>query len=218
MKRLLIAATMLFASVASAQKAHDPSDQLRQVLPASVADHVLATIADARAHSLPAPALEQQALRLARNGTKPADVEKSVDRTANDMKKAKGALEKGGHKPANDEIVAGSSLMGRGVSGAQVSALAKSAPSGRSLAVPMYVIGTLMDRGMKSDAALSKVEARLTQKATDSQLTTETNATASANRPATANQAGGLAHRPVAPPVGMRPATPGRPATTGRRG
>jgi hypothetical protein len=218
MKRLLIAATLLFSTVASAQNSHDPSDQLRKVLPASVAEHVLATIADARAHSLPAPALEQQALRLSRNGTKPAVIQKAVDRSANDMKKAKGALVKSGHKPASDEIVAASTLMDRGVDGAQVSALAKSAPSGRSLAVPMYVIGTLMDRGMESDAAFAKISARLAQKASDRQLTAETNATASAHRPATANQAGGLAHRPVTPPVGMRPATPGRPATAGRRG
>jgi len=112
MKRFLIAATLLFASVASAQKAKDPSDQLREVLPAKVADHVLATIADARAHSLPAAALEQQALRLARGNTKPADVEKSIDRSADNMKKAKSALKKAGRKPNNDEVVAGGALIG----------------------------------------------------------------------------------------------------------
>jgi len=217
MKRLFIAATLLFASVATAQQAHDPSAQLRKVLPASIVDHVLATIADARDHSLPAAALEQQALRLSRKGAKPADIQKSVDRSAEDMKNTKGALEKSGHKPSSDEIVAGSALMGRGVDGAKVSALAKSAPSGRSLAVPMYVIGTLMDRGLKSDAAFSRISTRLAQKATDKQLTAEANATASEKRPATANEQGGLAHRPVTPPgVGMRPATPGRPVTTGR--
>ena len=219
MKRLFIAATLLFASAASAQKAHDPSAQLRKVLPASVADHVLATIADARAHSLPAGALEQQALRLSRKGARSADIEKSVDRSANDMKQAKGALEKAGHKPSNDEIVAGSELMGRGVDGKLVSALAKSAPSGRSLAVPMYVLGSMIDKGVKPDAALSKVKARLAQKATDRQLTAEASAVATEKRPVTANQAGGIAHRPVTTPrAGMRPTTPGRPASPGKRG
>jgi hypothetical protein len=219
MKRLLIAATLMFASVASAQKAHDPSAQLRQVLPASVADHVLATIADARSHSLPAAALEQQALRLSRQGAKPADIQKSVDRSADDMKKAKGALEKAGHKPSSDEVVAGSALMGRGVDGTLVSALAKSAPSGRSLTVPMYVIGSMVDKGVKPSAALQKVSKKLAQKATDRQLTAEANSLASANRPATANRDGGLSHRPVTSPgIGMRPVTPGRPATPGRHG
>ncbi|HET9635622.1 MAG TPA: hypothetical protein VFP26_06780 [Gemmatimonadaceae bacterium] len=218
MKRLIIAAMLLFASAASAQKAHDPSARLRQVLPAKVADHVLATIADARSHSLPAAALEQQALHLTQNRAKPADVEKSIDRSAENMKQSKDALEKGGRKPTSDEVVAGSKLIGRGVDGSKVSAFAKSAPSGRSLAVPLYVTGSLMDRGLKSDAALARVHARLMAKATDRQLTAEANSMASDNRPATANQAGGLAHRPATSPVG-RPAVPGRPATTpGRRG
>jgi len=102
MKQFLIGATLLFASSASAQNANDPSARLRQVLPADVAQHVLATIADARSHSLPAAALEQQALKLARNGTKPADVEKSIDRSAENMKKSKAALEKAGRKPFRD--------------------------------------------------------------------------------------------------------------------
>jgi hypothetical protein len=217
MKRLFIAATLLFASVASAQKAHDPSARLRQVLPASVADHVLATIADARAHSLPAAALEQQALRLSRQGAKPADIQKSVDKSADDMKQAKGALEKAGRKPSNGEVVAGSALMGRGVDGKLVSELAKTTPSGRSLTVPMYVLGNMIDKGVKPSAALARVETRLAHKATDAQLTADANSVASEHRPAAANKEGGLAHRPVTPPgVGMRPATPGRPVSPGR--
>ncbi|HJP59131.1 MAG TPA: hypothetical protein VJ865_04010 [Gemmatimonadaceae bacterium] len=220
MKRLIIAATLLFASTAAAQKANDPSAKLRAVLPAKVADHVLATIADARSHSLPAAALEQQALRLTRKGAKPADVESSIDRSANNMKKSKAALEKGGRKPTSDEVVAGSELIGRGVDGSKVSEFAKTAPSGRSLAVPLYVTGTLMDRGLKSDAALARVHDRLAAKATDRQLTAEANATASDKRPETANKAGGLAHRPATVPVQVgRPSAPGRPATTpGKRG
>src|SRR6202008_4083920 len=113
-----------------------------------VAQHVLATIADARSHSLPAAALEQQALKLTRNGAKPADVEKSVDRSADNMKRENAALERAGRKQTADEITAGSELMGRGVDGSQVSALAKSAPSGRSLAVPLYVTSHMMDPGV----------------------------------------------------------------------
>jgi hypothetical protein len=207
MKRLIIAATLLFASAASAQKAKDPSAKLREVLPADVAQHVLATIADARSHSLPAAALERQALRLTSKGTKPADVEKSIDESADNMKKSKAALQKGGRKPTNDEVVAGSELIGRGVDGKKVSEFAKSAPSGRSLAVPLYVTGSLMDRGLKSDAALAKVHERLLAKATDKQLTADVTATASEHRPATV------------PAPAMRPAAPGRPATTpGKRG
>jgi hypothetical protein len=213
MKRFLIAATLLFASVASAQNAKDPSAQLREVLPAKVADHVLATIADARSHSLPAAALEQQALRLTRNGTKPADVEKSIDRSAENMKKAKGALQSAGRKPTNDEVVAGGALIGKGVDGGQVSEWAKTAPSGRDLTVPLNVTASLMNRGLSSDAALARVHDRLIQKQTDRQLVAEANATADEHRPATANKAGGLAHRPAS--VGS--SHPAPPVTPGRR-
>jgi hypothetical protein len=218
MNRLLIAVALMFASAASAQTANDPSATLRKVLPAKVADHVLATIADARSHSLPAAALEQQALHLARTGTKPADVEKSIDRSAENMKQAKGALEKAGRKPTNDEVVAGSMLIGRGVNGSDVSQFAKTAPHNRSLAVPLYVTGSLMDRGLKSPAALARVHTRLMQKATDRQLTAEANATVSENRPATANKDGGLAHRPATVGATNRPVVaPALPAAAGRK-
>jgi|GEM_PF-1284500 hypothetical protein len=218
MKRLLIAVTLMFASAASAQTAHDPSATLRKVLPAKVADHVLATIADARSHSLPAAALEQQALRLARSGAKPDDVENSIDKSADNMKQAKEALEKSGRKPTNDEIVAGSKLVGRGVDGSDISGFAKTAPHNRSLAVPLYVTGTMMDHGLKANAALERVHTRLMQKATDRQLTAEANATASEKRPATANKEGGLAHRPATAGAMNRPGvTPTRPVTPGTK-
>lgn len=217
MKRFLIAATLMLASAASAQTANDPSARLRKVLPAKVADHVLATIADARSHSLPANALENQALRLANKGTKPEDVEKSIDRSADNMKKAKSALEKGGRKPTNDEVVAGGALIGRGVDGSQVSSWAKLAPSGRDLTVPINVTGSLMDRGLKSDIALARVNTALLARKTDRQLIADVNATASEKRPSTADKEGGLAHRPVTVGPGNRPVTPPRPVTPGKR-
>jgi len=217
MKRFLIAATLMLASAASAQTPNDPSARLRKVLPAKVADHVLATIADARSHSLPAKALENQALRLANKGTKPEDVEKSIDKSAENMKEAKEALEKSGRKPKSDEIVAGGQLIGRGVDGSLVSDLAKSVPSGRSLAVPLYVTSHMMDHGLKANAAIERVHARLLAKATDRQLTAEANAMASEKRPSTANKEGGQAHRPTAVGVGSRPVTPPRPVTPGKK-
>jgi len=218
MRRFLVAATLFFASAASAQKAHDPSAQLRAVLPPKVAEHVLATIADARAHSLPAAALEQQALRLARNGAMPAYIEKSVDRRAKNMKEAKSALEKRGRKPTSDEVVAGAELMGKGVSGKQVSEWAKAAPSGRDLTVPMNVTASLMDRGLRSDAALARVHDRMVQRHTDRQLIADARGKSAEHRPPTANKAGGLSHRPVTPGPGTRPVTPPRPVTPGRNG
>ena len=51
--------------------AKDPSARLREVLPADVAQRVLARIADARDHQLPAEALENRALKFAAKGVDP---------------------------------------------------------------------------------------------------------------------------------------------------
>ena len=218
MRLSLVAATLFFASAASAQKAHDPSAQLRTVLPAKVAEHVLATIAKARAQSLPAPALEQHALRLAREGAMPGYVQRSVERKARNMKVAKSSLERSGRKPSRNEVVAGAELVGKGVSGKQVSEWARSAPSGRDLTVPMNVAASLIDRGLKSDVALARVHDGMAQRQTDRQLVADVRGQSAAHRPPTANRAGGLSHRPVTPSPGTRPVTPARPADRGRNG
>jgi hypothetical protein len=215
MRLSLVAATLFFASAASAQKAHDPSAQLRTVLPAKVAEHVLATIARARSQSLPAAALEQHALRLAREGAMPGYVQRSVDRKARNMKVAKSSLERSGRKPTRNEVVAGADLVGKGVSGKQVSEWARSAPSGRDLSVPMNVAASLMDRGLKSDVALARVHDRLVQRHTDRQLVADARGQSAAHRPPTANRAGGLSHRPTAPAPKSRPAPPARGADRG---
>src|SRR6266700_1456284 len=155
-----VLATMVAMSGALAQTpAADPSAKLREVLPADVADRVLARIADARARELPAAALENRALKFAAKGVPANEIEKSVNAQADRMQKTKDAIEKGrGKKAGDDEVEAGAEAMRKGVDGAKVSELAKSAPSGRSLAVPLFVIGSLVDRGLPSDAALQRVQ------------------------------------------------------------
>src|SRR3954467_14628049 len=167
-----VAMAALLAPVASAQTpAHDPSDRLKEVLPADVADRVLAKIAEARARQLPAAALEHRALKFAAKGVAPADIEKSVSDQTDRMAKANDALRSARSKtPSDDEVEAGAEAIRMGVDGKQVSELAKSAPSGRSLAVPLFVIGSLVDRGLPSDEALKRVQARLEARAADAEI------------------------------------------------
>ena len=136
------------------------------------------------------------------------------------------------NRPASDdEVEAGDDALRKGVDGAQVSALAKSAPSGRSLAVPLYVIGSLMDRGLPSDDALARVQERLQARATDAELErmpgqlpaqaaagqahrpAETGrALAATKRPAGVPANGGAGARPTSrPTTGRTPGTAGRP-------
>lgn len=203
----LLTTVISFAGGAQTPAA-DPSARLREVLPPDVAERVLARIADARSHELPAAALENRALKFAAKGVPAKDIEDSVNEQARRMEKSKDAIEKGrGKKASGDEIDAGAEAMRKGVDGAQVSALAKEAPSGRSLAVPLYVIGSLVDRGLPSDDALARVRDKLEARASDRELEDLPGSVGRANQPAVTGQ--DLA-------ATKRPATAGGPANTGR--
>ena len=150
---------------------NDPSTRLSQVLPAAVAARVSAVIAKARSLDLPADALANRALKFAVKGVQPDLIEKSVAEQEVRMENVRGTLQSArGRKPSGDEVEAGAEAMRKGLGDANVSALARSAPSGRSLAVPLYVIGSLVDRGLSSDSALKRVEERLNTQASDRDL------------------------------------------------
>jgi len=166
-----VAMVSLGASLGAQTPANDPSARLKEVLPADVAERVLDVIAKARARELPAQALENRALKFATKGVDPKSIEKAIEEQAERMSDAKDALQKGrGRKPSDEEVTAGAEALRKGVEGAKVSELAKTTPSGRSLAVPLYVIGSLIDRGLPSDAALQRVSERLQARATDVDL------------------------------------------------
>ena len=158
------------AALGAQTPALGPSERLRAVLPADVAERVIAKIAEARARQLPAAALENRALKFAAKGVAPAAIERSVAQQAERMARAKAMIAPVRGRVADDEVEAGAEALRKGVDGAQVSALAQSAPSGRSLAVPLYVVGSLVERGLPSDQALQRVQERLQARSTDAEL------------------------------------------------
>lgn len=204
---------LAFAGALAAQApAVDPIARLREVLPADVAERVIAQIEEARARQLPAQALENRALKFAARGIAPADLERAVSAHAIRLASAQAALRNARPEVSGREVEAGAEAMRQGVDGASVSALAQSAPSGRSLEVPLYVIGNLVERGLPSDQALEQVRVRLMQRATDADLE---RMSGGADGPgARGIERAGAAGRPAgAPPMG--PPT-GVPANGGR--
>lgn len=169
---LLFLGSSLIATVASGQAgAVNPSARLREVLPADVAERVLARIAEARARQLPAEALENRALKFAAKGVAARDIERSLAEQAERMEVVRSAIAAGrGGMPHGDEIEAGAEALRKGVDGAEVTRLARAAPKGRSLAIALFVIGSLTDRGLPSDEALERVLARLGSNASDAEL------------------------------------------------
>lgn len=168
---LLIATVLVVPGLAAQTPAHDPSSRLAEVLPPAVLDKVLAHIAEARARSLPAAALEHRALEAAAKGASAGDIEQAVVQHEAAMGQGKAALGQGGRThPTDAEVDAAGTALQNGVDGAEISELAKSAPSGRSLAVPLAVIASLTDRGLPSDEALQRVLAKLEARASDRDL------------------------------------------------
>jgi hypothetical protein len=167
---ILITAGMTLASGAMAQT-DDASTRIKEVLPAPVATRILTVIARARAHELPAEALENRALKFAAKGVQPDSIEKSVVEHEGRMERGKESIERArGNKAAADEVEAAAEVLRKGVDGPALSEFAKSAPSGRSLAVPLYVVGGLVDGGVPSDDAMRRVAAGLRAKASDRDL------------------------------------------------
>lgn len=163
------AITPLHAQTADATAS--ASARLAKVLPPDVAQRIMARIAAAHQQGLPTNSLEQRALKFAAKGVNPASIETSIDEQANRMARANEALKSArGSKPSSDEIDAGAEAMRKGVDAVKVQDLAKSAPSGRSVAVPLYVVGSLIDRGLSADDALRRVRDRLLARADDAAL------------------------------------------------
>ena len=216
------AALLLPAALAAQTPAHDPSNTLEAVLPAGVAQQVLATIADARSRGLPAAALEHRALELQAKGMAPSSIPDAVRTGSDAMSQGKAALAAGGRSdPTDAEVMAAGTDVERGVDGAAISALARSAPSGRSLATPLAVVAALVDRGLPSDEALAQVRDRLQARATDAELAglPEQAQPGQAHRPTAsdlppmAGQHAGRGGPPASVPTmaggGARPTTPG---------
>jgi hypothetical protein len=230
---MAVGALALPAALVAQTPAHDASGTLEQVLPPSVAEQVLATIAEAQSRGLPATALAHRALELTAKGMPPTDIPGAIAGVETAMGAGKAALAAGGRAQVSDaEVEAAGVAEGNGVDGTTISALAKSAPSGRGLAVPLAVLTALMDRGLPADDALARVVARLEARASDQELAalpdqagngldhwpaTTAQTLAASRRPAWAGPPGvtpGGVSPPVAAPPGSgaRPTVPTHPA------
>jgi hypothetical protein len=164
----LVLAAAFVPSAALAQQ--DPVERLAEVLPESVRERVIARVEEARARQLPEQAMANLALEGVAKGRSAEEVLAAVELLVADMGRAQEALQAAGRPPVAGDIEAATSAMRMGVDGSAVSELARSGPSGRSLAVPLLVIGTLADRGLSSDEALAAVRERLEARADDAEL------------------------------------------------
>ncbi|HUG38291.1 MAG TPA: hypothetical protein VML54_15140 [Candidatus Limnocylindrales bacterium] len=156
--RLLVVAWLL-PMASTAQEV--PSQRLTEVLPPEVAAQVLDHIESARQQGLPVNAMANHALEGVAKGRSATEVLASVELLVADMGRAREALQTAQREHGAGEIEAATAAMRMGVDGDDISALASSQPSGRTLAVPLLVVGGLVQRGLPSDDALAAVQSRL---------------------------------------------------------
>jgi len=168
MTRLALVAAALLPASADAQV--DPVERLAEVLPPEVAEQVLERVESARASQLPEQAMANLALEGVAKGRSAEEVLAAVELLVADMGHAQEALQAAGRAPAGGEIEAATAALRMGVDGAAISELARTGPSGRSLAVPLLVMGGLAERGLPSDQALAAVRDRLAVRADDAAL------------------------------------------------
>jgi len=165
---ILLGAVTLIPTSLLAQR--DPIEHLRSALPADVAAQVIPILQDAMAHDLPASAVANVALQGVAMGRGAAEVHAAAQSMVTDLRAAHDAISEGGRSPTQEETQAGAIAMRQGVDRSTLSALASSAPSGRSLTVPLAVIGALVSRGLPAGEVLHAVEQRLQGHSSDQQL------------------------------------------------
>jgi hypothetical protein len=162
---LLLAALPL---TAAAQQ--DPVERLAEVLPADVVEQVVARVESARAMELPSQPLTNLALEGVVKGRSAEEVLAALDVLLVDMGAAREALDARGSAPDASEIQAATTAIRMGIDGSAVAELARSGPEGRSLTIPLLVMGGLAQRGLPSDQALQAVSERLAARAPDAEL------------------------------------------------
>ena len=147
------------------------SARLKKLLPRVTAERVMDTISVARAHGLPAVALENRALKYAVRQVASKDIADAVAADADAMAKSSALLAASIRRDPNaGEIDAAAQLLGEGADSTSIAAVAKAAPSNRSLEVALRVGAELLATSNASTDVLSRVAARLRDGASDSQL------------------------------------------------
>lgn len=170
MTHALLAAALLPGASAAQQ---DPVERLSAMLPPEVAVQVIEHVELARSRGLPANAVANVALEGVVKGRGANEVLSAVETMVGDLGRAADVLQNAGRLPAVGEVEAATAALRMGVDGAQISELARAQPSGRSLSVPLLVMGGLAARGLPSDQALSAVLGRLAAGADDGALVRE---------------------------------------------
>lgn len=150
-----------------------------------------AEVAAARERGLPERPIRRRAAEGRAKGASEAQVAVSARRVRMNLQSAQEAMVRAGRaRPSDEEVERGASAIERGYTRAHIEAVAKSAPSDRSLVVALDVLAQLSERGVPVGKALAQVQSKLESRASDTSIsalvTSSTNANLGVGGPANA--------------------------------
>lgn len=196
MKKIALAAAIVLApALAHAQSVHAQSQTRADAsvqgssrgghatLSADADAKVDANLKAARARHLPEQPIRDRVAEGEAKGASEAQIVAASGRTLAELQASYDAMVKAGRKePSQDEVARGGQLMARGFTSAQVEAVARKAPSDRSLVVAFETLTSLQARGASTARAAARVEQLLAARASDAQMReVAVNATAAAH-------------------------------------
>ena len=169
----LCAPAALFAqqAAASASATSQASVNVPASYSAEAKANIEASFKRAQEKKLPDQSMRQRLAEGQAKAASGAQAAAAVQKTEARLEASQSAMVHAGRaNPSADEISAGEKAMARGATQANVEALAKHAPSDRSLVVAFDVLSTLEAKGTPVNQALAEITAKLDAHANDDAL------------------------------------------------
>ena len=173
---LAVVPSVLTAQVAGSASARSDTKASAQVGRGTSADvsssaSVDAELSAARQHGVPERPIRNRVAEGRAKGATEADLAASAHAVRLNLEIAHEALVGAGRsQPSDQETERGANAIERGYTRAQIEAVAKSAPSDRSLVVAFDVLARLSERGVSVSRALAQVQSRLASRASDASI------------------------------------------------
>jgi hypothetical protein len=140
-------------------------------LSANAQARVDADLRVAREHDLPEQPIRRRVAEGQAKGASEASIVMASGRALAELQTAHEAMVSAGHEhPTSEETTRGAQLVARGYTSAQIEAVARRAPSDRSLVVAFETLSSLRARGVSTERAASQIEQRLAARASDAEL------------------------------------------------
>lgn len=129
----------------------------------------------AESRSLPSQAIENRVAEGLAKGASETAIVASAGRVLAHLEASSSAMIAAGRSPSSEETTRGANAMERGVTSAQIEALAEGTPNERSLVTALEVLTDLAARGVPVDKALARIQAIIDARGTDAGLVALTN-------------------------------------------